>query len=820
MAEQTHTLHLDALHCGACAARTEAAVSALDGVTAAHVNLATATVGITTQNARPLGDILTALDAAGTPARRNTHNFTIEAMHCGSCAARIEKALSEVPMVLSAQANPAMKTATVTVLAGGPDATALAVHLEQAGYPAQTEEAPQPAPRDEGADLRRATWTAAALSLPVVVLEMGGHLIPSFHHWTLANLGQQTSWLIQFVFTTLILLWPGARFFRLGVPALLRRAPDMNALVALGTSAAWGFSTVALFAPNVLPPGARAVYFEAAAVIVTLILLGRTLEARAKGQTGTAIRKLITLRPKTATVIEGDKAIERPVAELRVGDLLRVRPGDAIPTDANVETGTSFVNEAMLTGEPAAVAKGPGDPVTGGTLNGAGALEIRATAVGDATALAQIIRLVSQAQAARLPIQELVNRVTLWFVPTVMAIATLTVLMWLILGPPPTLGFALVAGVSVLIIACPCAMGLATPTSIMVGTGRAAELGVLFRKGDALQSLQATRLIAFDKTGTLTEGRPAVTQLQVAPDHAADVILRLAASAEARSEHPIAHAILDHAAASDIAPAPHADVQAIPGYGLEAQVNGQSVLLGSARLLERTNIAIPDALRVQDEKTPVYMAVDGRFAATFSVSDPIKRGAKAAIAALHAKGLRTALVTGDTRAVADAVARELGLDTVIADVRPDQKAQQIKALQAHGPVAFVGDGINDAPALATADIGIAIGTGTDVAIEAADVVLMSGALDGVVNAFDISRKTLANIRQNLVWAFGYNVLLIPVAAGALYPATGMMLSPILAAGAMTLSSLFVLGNALRLRFAAAPARPADPDQPALKKIPA
>ena len=804
MTRQTQTLHLTNLHCGACVARAEAAMIAVPGVQRAEVNPATAILRLTYDGTLKMSDALAALSRAGTPARTTRVTFDIQNMNCGACAARIEQTLSATPGVLAAQANLVAGTASATVLDGGLTPANLAEILAAAGYPAHPQDTAPTSPQpDPTVELARMTRIAAALTVPVVILEMGAHMIPAFHHWIMATIGHQTSWLIQFALTTLVLIWPGARFYRLGFPALLRHAPDMNALVALGTFAAWSFSTVALFAPSLLPAGTRVVYFEAAAVIVTLILLGRTLEARAKGRTGAAIRKLLTLRPKTARVVEGESVTDRPVASLQAGDLVRIRPGETIPTDGILQTGQSYIDESSITGEPIAVHKQPGDALTGGTVNGAGVLDLRATAVGEATVLSQIIRMVGDAQAARLPIQSLVNRVTLWFVPTVIAIALLTVLVWLIIGPDPAL--ALVAGVSVLIIACPCAMGLATPTSIMVGTGRGAELGVLFRKGDALQSLQSARIVAFDKTGTLTEGRPVLTDLIPAPGFDPDDVLRRVASVEAQSEHPIAGAIVAHAEAWGLTLGQPEQAEAIPGFGIQATLEGQKILIGAARLMARHGIAIPqDADPAGAGKTPIYVAIDGRFTAAIAVADPVKRGAQEAIRALQGKGLRVAMVTGDATSTAENIAATLGIDTVIAEVLPIEKAQHVKALQRFGPVAFVGDGINDAPALATADIGIAIGTGTDVAIEAADVVLMSGALHGVVNAVEISRKTLSNIRQNLVWAFGYNVLLIPVAAGVFYPLTGLLLSPVLAAGAMTLSSLFVLGNALRLRWIAAP----------------
>ena len=577
----------------------------------------------------------------------------------------------------------------------------------------------------------------------------------------------------------------------------------MNSLVALGTTAAYGFSVVATFAPGLLPPGTAAVYYEAAAVIVVLILLGRTLEARAKGRTGAAIRRLVGLAPKFARVERGGDVVELPLDQIIATDLVHARPGERIAVDGVVISGASYVDESMITGEPAPVAKAAGALVTGGTVNGTGALVLRATHVGADTVLSQIIRMVEQAQSAKLPIQGLVNRITLWFVPAVMALAALTVAVWLAFGPSPTLAHALVAGVAVLIIACPCAMGLATPTSIMVGTGRAAELGVLFRKGDALQGLQSVRVVALDKTGTLTAGRPELTDLVVMDGFVEADVLALLAAAEAQSEHPVASAILRAAQQRNLTVPQAADFDAIPGFGLRATVGGRALLAGADRLMRREGVVLPDAdpalAMAQKGRTPLYLAVDGKLAAVVGVADPIKPTTPAAIAALLGQGLRVVMITGDNQATATKIAAELGIAHVVAEVLPAGKVDAIKALSIHGPVAFVGDGINDAPALAAADVGIAIGTGTDVAIETADVVLMSGDLGAVVNAFVISRATMRNIRQNLFWAFGYNALLIPVAAGALYPFGGPLLSPALAAGAMALSSVFVLTNALRLR---------------------
>jgi heavy metal translocating P-type ATPase len=503
-------------------------------------------------------------------------------------------------------------------------------------------------------------------------------------------------------------------------------------------------------------------------------------------------------------VERGGQIGDLPLDQVVLGDVLHIRPGERIAVDGQVISGNTYVDESMITGEPVPVQKTVGAQVTGGTVNGTGAMVFRATHVGADTVLAQIIRMVERAQSTKLPIQGLVDRITLWFVPAVMAVAILTVAAWLALGPAPTLAHALVAGVSVLIIACPCAMGLATPTSIMVGTGRAAELGVLFRKGDALQALQGVKVVALDKTGTLTAGRPELTDFVVMPGFIEDEVLALLAAAEAASEHPVASAILRAATERTLDVPVAKGFAAIPGYGVQALVSGHAVLAGADRLMRRDGVVLPPddpGKQIASKgRTPLYLALDGQLAAVIGVADPIKHGTPAAIAALQSLGLRVAMITGDNKVTAAKIAAELGIADVIAEVLPAGKVVALQALRSHGPLAFVGDGINDAPALAEADVGIAIGTGTDVAIETADVVLMSGDLGAVVSAFAISHATMRNIRQNLFWAFGYNVLLVPVAAGVLYPSYGLLLSPALAAGAMAISSVIVLTNALRLRW--------------------
>jgi Cu+-exporting ATPase len=801
-------LYVEGLSCASCVGRAERALAAVPGIEQASVNLAANSARMTLTGASP-ADARTALADAGYPAREAETIMQIDGMTCAGCAGRSERALQGVPGVVSAVVNFANHTAHVRYLEGVTDPGALAAATAAAGYPGtvQSDDATDPVDRTaaEISAARRVTLIAAILALPVFVVEMGGHFIPGIHDLIGRTIGHQTSWLIQFVLTTVILIGPGAVFFRRGLPALAKAAPDMNSLVALGSLAAWGFSSVALFVPAILPEGTRAVYFEAAAVIVTLILLGRWLEARARGRTGSAIRKLVGLQPRTAQVETGDQVVEKPVESVAVGDVLRVRPGERIALDGEVLSGQSFVDESMVTGEPLPVDKGTGDWVVGGTVNGNGALRFVARKVGRDTMLAQIIAMVQQAQGAKLPIQALADKVVRVFVPIVIAIAVLTVIAWLMFGPVPALSHALVAGVSVLIIACPCAMGLATPTSIMVGTGRAAEMGVLFRKGEALQVLGDTRIIAFDKTGTLTAGKPTLTDLTVAPELDEAEVLTFIAAAEAQSEHPIAGAIVAAAKERGLTLPEATDTQAMVGFGLSATVNGRKILVGAARLMQREGVDFTtfNAAFEQLQKhgrTPLLAAVDGQIAALIGVSDPIKSGAVAALAALRAEGVELAMITGDAKGTALAIAAELGITHVEAEVLPDGKRDAVDRLRAaHGPVVFVGDGINDAPALAAADIGLAMGTGTDVAIESADVVLVSGDLAGTVNALHISRMTLRNIRQNLFWAFAYNVALIPVAAGVLYPALGVLLSPMLAAGAMAMSSVFVLSNALRLR---------------------
>ena len=809
-AAETITVKIDNMSCASCVGRVERALSARAGIADVEVNLATESARLRLADPSGLAEAVRALDALGYPARRARAVLALSGMNCASCVGRVERALGAVPGVVAVAVNLAAETATVDYLDGATDAAALARAAAAAGYAARPAAPAQADTRaeekaEEARALGRQVLIAGALALPVFVLEMGAHLIPGLHGLIGRSIGHQTSWLIQFALTSAIMAGPGRGFFARGLPALVRGAPDMNSLVALGTGAAYGYSVVATFLPGLLPAGLRAVYFEAAAVIIVLILLGRLLEARAKGRTGAAIRALLGLQVKTARVERAGQVQDIAAEELAVGDVMILRPGERIASDGTVVEGRAHVDESMITGEALPVEKTQGDTVTGGTVLGAGSLRVRADRVGADTTLAQIIRMVEEAQGARLPIQGLVDRITLYFVPAVIAVAAATVLAWLIWGPEPALTHALVAGVSVLIIACPCAMGLATPTSIMVGTGRAAELGVLFRRGDALQSLAGIDVVALDKTGTVTEGRPELTDLILAEGFDRAAVLASIAAVESRSEHPIAAAILRAARAEALELPEIADFTTRTGHGVAARVAGAQVMVGAGRMMAEAGIdtaAFDDraAALAGRGRSVLYAAIDGRLAALIGVADPVKPASRAAIAALKARGLHVAMITGDRADTARAIAAETGIDEVVAEVLPDGKVAALDRLRQGGRrAAFVGDGINDAPALAHADIGIAIGTGTDVAIESADVVLMSGDLRGVVNAVEVSARTLRNIKENLVWAFGYNTALIPVAAGLFYPVFGWLLSPVLAAGAMALSSVFVLSNALRLR---------------------
>jgi P-type Cu+ transporter len=664
------------------------------------------------------------------------------------------------------------------------------------------------APNPELADMTRRFWIGAALTLPVLLLAMGPHFIGFPSHELISP--RLSAWL-QFALSTPVVLWAGWPFFERGWRSIVTWRLNMFTLIALGTGAAFLYSTVATVAPELFPPSFRGpmgdvgLYFEAAAVITVLVLLGQVLELRARERTSGALRSLLKLAPKTARrLVAGGDDEEVPVEQIRVGDRLRVRPGEKVPVDGVVVEGHSAVDESMVTGESLPVEKNPGDKVIGGTLNGSGSLVIVAEKVGAETLLAQIAQMVAEAQRSRAPIQTLADRVSAWFVPAVVVIAVLAFIAWLLFGPPPAFAYALVAAVSVLIIACPCALGLATPMSIMVGIGRGAQVGVLIKNAEALERLEKIDTLVVDKTGTLTEGKPRVTAILPRPGFDEATVIRFAASLERASEHPLAAAIIAEAQARGASLVDAIDFHAETGMGVVGRIDGGRVALGNLKLLESLGVATAgiagDADRLRSEgATVMFLAVDEAIAGLIAVADPIKPSTPPALAALKAEGLRIVMLTGDHRATALAVARRLGIDEVEAEVLPQDKGAAVRKLRQQGRVvAMAGDGVNDAPALAEADVGIAMGTGTDVAIASADVILVKGDLSGLLRARRLSRATMRNIRQNLFLAFVYNALGVPLAAGVLYPLTGTLLSPIVAAAAMSLSSVSVISNALRL----------------------
>ncbi|MBN7807222.1 copper-translocating P-type ATPase [Agrobacterium rosae] len=869
------SVSVDGMTCASCVRRVEVAAGKVPGVVASSVNFATKKLTVEPAAGFSAKTLVAAVKKIGYEVAPQTMTLMAHGLKGADDAARLKVVLEAGPTTVSAEVDAQSGAVTIESMGGARQREVLVETARLAGFALK---APGAAGHDHAghehmhhagdvASLKRDVVLAAIFTAPLFVLEMGGHLYAPMHHWLMGVIETQTLHYVYFALATVVIFGPGWRFLKSGFPALAHGAPEMNSLVALGVTAAYLYSLVTTFAPGLLPDNARHVYYEAATVIVTLILLGRLLEARASGKTGDAIRKLASLQAKTARVERGGQTLDIAPEEVVVGDIIIIRPGERLAVDGEVVEGASYIDESMISGEPVPVEKVVGAHVTGGTINGNGTLKFRATKVGADTMLAQIIRLVEQAQGAKLPIQLLVDRVTALFVPVVIGVAVLTFVVWAIFGPQPAYTYALINAVAVLIIACPCAMGLATPTSIMVGTGRAAELGVLFRKGEALQALRSAAVVVVDKTGTVTKGRPELTDLVVADGFERHEVLRLVAAVESRSEHPIAEAILRAARAEEPLPNPSpqggganpaalfdngmassqhglsplvgaeersaqqsnrssesiaatkpgraervfsstiTNFQSMTGYGLSATVDGHKVDVGADRFMSKLGLSIESfadtAQKLGDEgKTPLYAAIDGQVAAVIAVADPLKPSSVHAIKALKSMGIEVAMVSGDNARTAKAIARQVGIEKVFAEVLPEGKVQAIHDLRQGGKtLTFVGDGINDAPALAEADIGIAIGTGTDVAIESADVVLVGGDLMGVVHAIEMSRATMRNIRQNLFWAFGYNVALIPVAVGALYPAFGIMLSPMVGAGAMALSSVFVLGNALRLKTA-------------------
>ncbi len=809
------------LDCATCVTTIQRALEELDGVHQAVVNFATAKAFVEYDPARvTLDDMARAIKKAGYTVGGATTRLGIEGLHCASCVGFVEEALRATPGVLRASVNVGTGEATVDYLPSMTNLAQLKAAIAATGYTAvkalseEPVDAEQEAREREYRDLRNRFVVAAVLAAAVLALAFA-RFIPG-----LSAIPHQVNWIIQLVLTTPVLFWSGSRFFVGGWSAFRHRAADMNTLIALGTGAAYTYSTVATFAPGLFPAGLREVYFDTTAIIVALILLGQVLEARAKGQTNEAIKKLMGLQAKTARVVRDGQEMDIPVEEVLVGDVVIVRPGEKIPVDGVVVEGRSAVDESMITGESLPVGKAPGDEVIGATINKTGAFRLRATKVGKDTALAQIIRLVQDAQGTKAPIQRLADVVSGYFVPVVIVIAILSFVAWFDFGPQPPLTHALVAAVTVLIIACPCALGLATPTSIMVGTGKGAENGILIRSAEALETAHKINAIVLDKTGTITVGKPSLTDVIAmtnepmtksqtvghwSSDNRSLELLRLAASVERSSEHPLAQAIVDGARERGLELPDPQEFEAVPGHGVQATVDGRRVVLGNPKMMERIGAEVGPLAEAgrrlaDDGKTPMYVAVDGQAAGVIAVADTVKEDSARSIAALQRLGLEVIMLTGDNQRTAEAIARQVGVDRVLAEVLPEDKAHQVHLLQAEGKtVAMVGDGINDAPALAQADVGLAIGTGTDVAIEASDITLIKGSLQGVVLAIELSKATMRNIKQNLFGSFIYNTLGVPVAAGVLYPFFGILLSPIIASAAMAMSSVTVVSNALRLR---------------------
>lgn len=797
------------------AKRLEEQLAALPGVQHVTANTRTNLLRLDYDSAQTgVAALVERARAAGYTLGTATTQIAIQGMHCASCVVTIEEALKKTPGVLEASVNLATGQAHLVYLPGLIERKGLASAVEAAGYQVQaaaspTETSLERAEQDRAQEYRtllRKFWFAAIISVPVIIFSYP-QFFPGLRDWLVPGSDvRRIIWALLGVLTIPVLVWAGSHFFTGMWQALKHRQANMHTLIALGISAAWLYSGVAVAFPQIFPSRELAeVFYDVTAVVTALVNLGLALELRARGRTSEAIKKLIGLQAKTARVVRDGVEQDIPFEEVLAGEIVVVRPGEKIPVDGVLLEGSSSVDESMITGESIPVEKQAGDEVIGATMNQTGSFRFRATKVGKDTALAQIVRLVQDAQGSKAPIQRVVDQVSHYFVPTVMILAVAAAVTWFVFGPQPTFIYALIVFVTTLIIACPCALGLATPTSLTVGIGKGAEQGILIRSGDALQTAMRLQVVVLDKTGTITKGKPELTNVVAERGFDEEEILRLAAAVERSSEHPLAGAIIEGAQARALTLPVVTNFQAIPGYGVEADVEGKHVLLGNHKLMERSSIdpgrLVAEARRLaEDGKTPMYLALDGQAAGLVAVADTLKEESRAAIAALKRLGLEVVMLTGDNRRTAEAIGRQVGVDRVIAEVLPQDKAHEVQKLQLEGKkVGMVGDGINDAPALTQADVGLAIGTGTDVAIEAADITLISGSLTGVVMAIEISQATMRNVRQNLFGAFIYNALGLPIAMGLLYPFLGVLLSPLIAAAAMAASSVTVVTNANRLR---------------------
>ncbi len=811
-------LPVSGMSCAACAARIEAALSKTRGVKEASINFAAERAHLLFDPAiASADDLIDTIKKLGYGAGTSKQTIPIKGMSCAACAARLQKILTKMDGVISAQVNFAAEKATIEYIPSQAGPREFREAVESAGFQVSDIQAGEDAVSKEQAErelrykkLKSRVLAGSLLTAPVFLL-MYWHMLGLD---TLFDIPLQTGFFIQFALATPVQFWIGRQFYSGAISAARHRTTDMNTLIAVGTSAAYLYSVLAIFFPSIFQIKgfmASSVYFDTSSAIVVLILLGRTLEARAKGQTSEAVKKLIGLKPATARVVRGDAEKDIPVNDVEIGDIVVVRPGEKVPVDGVVRHGYSSIDESMISGEPMPVEKKAGDPVIGGTINKMGSFRFEAQKVGRQTMLSRIIELVEQAQGTKPPIARLADKIASYFVPTVMAIAALTFTIWFFAGPAPAFTYAFLNCIAVLIVACPCSLGLATPASIMVGTGKGAENGILIRGGLALETAHKLDAIVFDKTGTITAGKPSLTGIETNGDkYRAEELLFYAASAEMGSEHPLAPALLNAARDLGIKPAGPQSFEAVPGQGIKAVVEGRHVIFGNPPMMDNEKISFQELKAAVDRfsgegKTPVLLAIDGHAAGVLAVEDTVKEHSKEAVHALAGMGLEVSLLTGDNAATAGHIARAVGIERVFAEVLPEDKARIVKKLQEEGKrVAMVGDGINDAPALAQSDIGIALGTGTDVAIEAADITLISGDLRGVAAAIALSKATMRNIKQNLFWAFAYNVILIPVAAGVLFPFSGVLLNPIFAAGAMGMSSVTVVSNALRLRRFKAP----------------